>query len=255
MSQSPGLQRNQSLQRAVDLLRALAEVPQGSTVTQLARSSGLPVPTVRRLVATLADAGLAEQHDGGWVLGHELVRLGRAADPYVAVVARARPYLEELAERVGETAVLGASRLPHGVDVICQADTPRMVGIASWVGRSFGLHASAGARIAFACVSDDEIRATLGPGPLHRYTPSTITDVDDYVREIARVRRTGVAESVDELEVGLASIALPIGEIGEACRFSVGICGPTSRVASRPRAEMLAQIATTAQSLDALLRA
>ena len=75
MSHAPGLQRNQSLLRAVDLLRALGERPEGTTVSELARAAGLAIPTARRLVATLADAGLAEQlpTDGRWVLGRELV--------------------------------------------------------------------------------------------------------------------------------------------------------------------------------------
>jgi IclR family acetate operon transcriptional repressor len=232
VSHAPGLQRNQSLQRAIDLLRALGERPEGTSVSELARSTGLAVPTARRLVATLADAGLAEQlpADGRWVLGRELVRLGRAADPFVAVVGRARPVIERLADEAGEAAVLASARLPHAVDVLLQVDAPRMVGVTSWMGRSFGLHASAGGRLAFAAISDDEVRAILGPGPFHRYTASTITDPEAFLDDVREVRRTGVAFGVDDLEDGLTSIALPVGELDPANTFQIGILGPSSRL-------------------------
>lgn len=251
MSHAPGLQRNQSLQRAVAILRALADRREGSTVTELARTTGLPVPTTRRLLATLADARLAERlpGEGPWVLGNELIRLGRAGDPYVGVIVRARPILEQLADEAGETAILGASRLPHSVDVICQVDAPRMVGIASWMGRTFGLHASAGARLALASLSDDEVRAILGPGPFHRYTARTITDPERYLDDIRAVREAGVAVSVDELEDGLATIAVPVGPLGPGCTFGVGLSGPTFRLNEARRAEVLPLLRAAAGSI------
>ena len=99
----PGLVRNQSLQRAVGILRALADRQAGASASDVARDTALPLPTARRLIATLADARLVDRlPDGRWVLGRELVRLGRSADPYVAVVAVARPHLARLAEAAGE---------------------------------------------------------------------------------------------------------------------------------------------------------
>jgi DNA-binding IclR family transcriptional regulator len=255
VSHAPGLQRNQSLLRAIDLLRALGDRPEGTTVSELARTAGLAVPTARRLVATLADAGLAEQlpEDGRWVLGRELVRLGRAADPFVAVVGRARPIIERLADEGGEAAVLAAARLPHAVDVILQVDAPRMVGVTNWMGRSFGLHASAGARLAFASISDDEVREILGPGPFHRYTASTITDPDAFLEDVREVRRTGVSCSVDELEDGLTSIAAPVGALDRANTFQVGILGPTSRLGAERRAALVPRILACARAVERVL--
>ena len=255
MSHAPGLQRNQSLLRAVDLLRALGERPEGTTVSELARTAGLAVPTARRLVATLADAGLAEQlpTDGRWVLGRELVRLGRAADPFVGVVGRVRPIIERLADEAGEAAVLATSRLPHAIDIIFHADAPRMIGVASWMGRSFGLHASAGARLAFAGVTDDEIRAILGPGPFHRYTASTITDPEAFLEDVREVRRTGVALGIDDLEDGLTSIALPVGELDRANTFQIGILGPSSRLGPARREALIPLIRACAGDVERAL--
>lgn len=249
MSHAPGLQRTQSLLRAIDLLRALGARPQGTSVSELARTVELALPTARRLIATLADAGLAEQlPDGRWVLGREVVRLGRVADPYVAVAGKARPIIERMAAELGEAAVLAAARLPQAVDVILQVDAPRMVGVTNWTGRTFGLHASAGARLAFASLADEEVREILGPGPFHRYTASTIVDVGAFIDSLAPVRETGVAISVDELEDGLTTIALPAGEV-----FQIGVLGPSSRLGPERRAALIPALAGYAGELRSLL--
>jgi IclR family acetate operon transcriptional repressor len=250
---APGLQRNQSLQRGADLLRALGDARDGATATALARAVGLPLPTVRRLLATLADAGLAERVAGGglWVVGSELIRIGRAADPHLAAVARARPHLEALAAATGESAVLGASRLPQAVDVLVQLDPPRTIGIGSWVGRSFGLHASAGARIAFAALDDPTVRAILGPGPLPRYTAATITDPAAFVATLTEVRRSAVAVSIDELEEGLATIAVPVGPIDVGHPYALGLSGPTARFGPERREQLTDALRACAAAIAA----
>jgi DNA-binding IclR family transcriptional regulator len=240
VSHAPGIQRNQSLLRAVELLRALGDRPEGTTVSELARA-----------------AGLAEQlaGDGRWVLGRELVRLGRAADPFVGVVGRARPIIERLADEAGEAAVLACARLPHAVDILFPVDAPRMVGVASWMGRSFGLHASAGARLAFAAIPDDEVRTILGPGPFHRYTASTITDPEAFLDEVREVRRAGVAFGIDDLEDGLTSIAQPVGELDPANAFQIGILGPSSRLDRARRQALVPVIRACARDVERALAA
>src|SRR5712691_10682906 len=101
--------RTKSLGRAIDLLRAVAAHPQGASASELARETGLPRSTVTRTLATLADAGLVE-HAGDWVLGYELVRLARAADPYRGIVEAARGVLAQLRDDSDESALLAVTR-------------------------------------------------------------------------------------------------------------------------------------------------
>src|SRR5437764_857062 len=103
--------RTKSLGRAVDLLHAVAARPGGSSGVELARATGLPRSTVTRTLRTLADLGLVEQ-PGAWVLGYELVRLARAADPYRALVEAARGVLARLRDEIGESALLAGTRGP-----------------------------------------------------------------------------------------------------------------------------------------------
>src|SRR5438445_754339 len=96
-ARNASLPRNQSLVRGAELLRALANRPKGASVAEVARAVGLPRTTVTRLLATLAEIGFAERVDSSWIVGREVMRLGRAADPFRLLIDVARPLLDNLA--------------------------------------------------------------------------------------------------------------------------------------------------------------
>ena len=110
--ESPGVPRTKALQRAVSVLHAVAGEP-GASASSLGRTAGLPRATVTRTLRTLADAGLVEEVDGGWMLGYEVVRLARGADPFRAVIRAAGRPLDQLRDATGESALLAVPLGPH----------------------------------------------------------------------------------------------------------------------------------------------
>lgn len=253
---APRLARNQSLQRAASLLWAIAERPGGSSAAELSRVTGLPAPTTGRLLATLADLGLADlRRDGSqWVLGYELSRLARAADPFAAFVDRAQTQLSALAIRTGESATIIHARAPESIEVIAQADAPTLVGMTNWLGRSFGMHASASGKLALAMALDDDdaIRRYADAG-LERLTPRTIVEPSALVKELRRVRQRGYGTTVDELEEGLAGIAISIAELSAGALLILGLGGPSSRLDARRRREVLPVLHEYAAGIRPLL--
>jgi DNA-binding IclR family transcriptional regulator len=253
MSHAPSLQRTQSLTRAITLLRAAAATQGGASTAALARAAGLPVATAARLLATLSDAGFVERTvtDEGWVLGGELVRLARDADPHITLVNRARPLMERLAETAGESAMLAVPCVPVGVEVLLQIDAPRLLGATNWVGRTFPLHASASGKVALAELSDADLAAWISREGLQRYTDHTITDFAELRAELAGVRRRGYAELADELEDGLAAIAAVVRTSGGALAAMIGVSGPSFRLTGKRRAELVPHILDAASELGA----
>ena len=49
------------------------------------------------------------------------------------------------------------------------------------------------------------------------------------------MRRSGVALGIDDLEDGLTSMSLPVGELDRANTFQIGILGPSSRLGAARR--------------------
>ena len=257
---APGLPRAQSLTRAAALVRAVGVASAGgggATTAALARACGLPVATAARLLATLSDEGFVERTpDGaGWTLGIPLVRLARAADPDRALVATARPVLEDLADAAGESAALAVARAGPAMDVIAQADGPGLLGVSDWVGREFPLHASAPGKLVLAELDDDALGAWVARVRPERFTRRTITSVRGLRAELAAIRAQGYAELDGELEPELASLAVTVrGASGAAVAF-IGVSGPGGRLDARRRRALLGPLRAAGQRLEKALAA
>lgn len=213
--------------------------------------TGLPRSTVARTLRTLADTGLVDETgERTWLLGHELIRLARTADPSRKLVDAAHPTLQRLRDAAGESALLAVPRGLPGMEILLQVDPERHVGVANWVGADVPLHASSAGKLVLAELGEGELGAWLDASPLPRFTDKTITDAGALRAELELVRRQGWAEFVDELEVGLASMSAPVRMRGGLLLGIVGVSGPTFRLTRARRRELLPLVLGAAAAVE-----
>ena len=215
--------RTQSLTRALALLHAIEQYGQRASTAELARATELAPATAGRLLATLDDAGFASRSARGWSIGPELVRLGQRADPRRELARRAQPLLDDLAATAAESAMLALPRPGPGVEVIAQADGPRLLGLTNWIGRSIAVHASAAGKLVLAELSERALAAWIARERPERLTPRTIVSRRALAREMDRVREQGWAEIDEESEPGLASIAVGVRDDSGRARRGRGL--------------------------------
>lgn len=232
-----GVPRNQSLGRAIGVLRAVSERPEGVTASQLAEATAIPLPTVVRILATLEDDRIVERASTGWRVGGELIRIAGAGSQHQVLTAQARPILGELAERTGESAMLGVRTGTFAIEVVDQVEAEQLIVATSWVGRTFALHASAFGKLVLADLPDDDFASVVAKG-LEQCTERTIVTAAALRDEIARIRERGYAETVDELEIGLTGIAI-LATCGDGRQVALGAGGPTQRLGARKRVVVL----------------
>jgi DNA-binding IclR family transcriptional regulator len=73
----------------------------------------------------------------------------------------------------------------------------------------------------------------LPEGELEQLTPATLSDADAVRRDGRRARDRGWSLTEDELEIGLTGIAVPVFGLRGDVVASLGISGPTPRLAER----------------------
>src|SRR6201990_3747808 len=79
----------QSIERAFDLLEMLADAGGAMGLSELATASGLPLPTVHRLMRTLVNRGdIRQEASRPYTLGSGLIRLGRDSSHLLRPPAR-----------------------------------------------------------------------------------------------------------------------------------------------------------------------
>lgn len=91
---------------AFRLLRAVPRTVPGRQVAQLVRLTGLPRPTVHRLLGQLRETGVVEQVDGHWVLATDLIRLAGHVEPHAGLRRSAAGILHALRAGTGAAASL-----------------------------------------------------------------------------------------------------------------------------------------------------
>jgi DNA-binding IclR family transcriptional regulator len=229
-----------SVERAIAILDLLA---QGGwrTGAEVARALQVHRSTALRLLGTLERHAIVErdQRTARYRLGRRLPQLASVVTGEFDLRYVARPICEQLAAAAGETATLDV--LVGDVIVpIEQATASTSVVSVNWLGRRTPVHCTASGK-AILAFGPEAVRERLLSGPLDSVTPNTITDRAGLELQLEAARRSGVAHTHEELEVGLDAIAAPVfGADGEVVA-ALDVSGPTHRlrVDSRPELDRL----------------
>lgn len=215
----------QSVSRAFEILEVIAEAGTAVGVTDIAERSGLPMPTVHRLLQTLATGGYVFQTPKRrYALGARLIGLSRYAGGALGV--ELRPLLATVVATVGESASVAVLDQDFA-RYISHVPSERSMRMFTEVGNKVSLHASGVGKAILSKMTAEEIRHAISHRELRRFTPSTITDPEVLAQAIRGVQDSGYAIDDGEHETGVTCVAVPIpGPLFLAASIS----GPTGRM-------------------------
>jgi len=222
----PHVPGTQAVERGAQLLLEVlaSEGPVG--VTELARATDLPKSTASRLLGVLGRHGLVAQ-DGPRGLfrpGPAILAHARRGLYERTLAELARPALDALVALCDETVNLAVPGV-GGVEHLAQVDGRHFLGAGMWVGRRVDYHCSAVGKVFLAHGA-----AALPAGPLPAAGPAAILDRGALERELRAVARAGHATAIDELEAGLAAVAVPVRGGGGEVVAALAVSGPTLRL-------------------------
>jgi IclR family acetate operon transcriptional repressor len=238
----------QSVERAFGLLEVLADAGGALGVSQLAQESGLPLPTIHRLVRTLVDLGyLRQDASRRYVLGPRLIRIGEASAHLLGVWAR--PHLARLVDQLGESANLA---MLDGDEIVyvAQVQSRQSMRMFTEVGRRVLPHCTAVGKAIMAEMPADAVREILRRTGMPQHTGSTITDPDVFARELAAAAERGYAVDEGEQETGVRCVAVAVPDA--PARLAISVSGPEGRMTDTlvERAVPLLQEAGSGLSAD-----
>ncbi|MHA6801279.1 IclR family transcriptional regulator [Bounagaea algeriensis] len=216
----------QSVERTFELLELMADAGGEVALSELADKSGLPLPTIHRIMRTLVTRGYVRQQPSRhYVLGPGLIRLGETASR--ALGTWARPYLAELTEATGETsnmAVLDADQIVY----VAQVPSQHSMRMFTEVGRRVDAHATAVGKAVLATLPADPVHQLLTRTHMRPHTERTVTTVDGMWDEIERIQQQGYAVDDGEQEVGVRCYAVALPHT--PARAAISISGPEGRM-------------------------
>ena len=186
----------QSLGRAFAILEAVAQHREGIGLAELSKLVGLHNSTTFHLAKTMVSLGYLRQEKDSkrYRVGRPLFALAASALDEIEMVNVATPVLEELSRETHESSHF-AVRMGDAIVVIARTSGPGAFQLTDRVGVVRPAHCTALGKIILASLRPDQAEPL--PRTRRRMKPSTtkksITNVAVLLREIAEIRRTGVA--------------------------------------------------------------
>lgn len=242
--------------RVLDLLELLAVLPAAVGTSEIARRLNIPKSSASMLIGTLESRGYVASDDARRFRLHEALRSeGGWLGGYYGLLRRlARPVMNQLVERTGETSFLGAKTPDHRLQYFEKVVSPNEVRFDADITDPRPLHCTAVGLVLLAFQEEGETEAFLAGAQLRRLTDKSITDVRVLRAELAKVRKRGLATAADAHVVGASGVAAPIFGPDGRILAGLNVSAPTWRF-QKVSSRMVEELERAADHLNRLLSA
>jgi DNA-binding IclR family transcriptional regulator len=220
-----------SVAKALRLIDYLAEAKRPLSLQELTQYAGIPKSTLHGLLTPLRESGLIEQgQDGRYRLGIRLFELGSIVSASWNIASIARPHLQNIAIQTGQSVQLSMID-KCGVLILDYADTNSSLRVVTEVGDRLPIHSTALGKAILAFLPEIQAKGCLKTG-MFSFTPHTITDMEDMMAALEKIRERGYAIEDGENRIGLRGVAAPIFDISGAPVYALGVIGMFRRTIS-----------------------
>ena len=239
--------------RLLALLEVIATKDQLFSLQSLVEETGLPKPTLHRMLQQLESANML-QRDGDGRHYSTGVRLRRLAENLLfnSTVHGARhTVLRKLVEEVGESCNITA--LSGGeVLYLDRVETPAPLRFYLRSGSRVPVHCSASGKLFLAQMTPTQRRRLLENVELERFTDKTRIERAALEAEIERVKRDGYALDDEEFLPGLLCVAVLVPSSRGRSNLGIAIQAPIMRLTPEKALQFLPALQRAAKALAAI---
>jgi IclR family transcriptional regulator, pca regulon regulatory protein len=199
----------EALARGLDVLACFDADHPGMSLSEVATAAGLARPTARRLLLTLEELGFVRSSGGVFFLTPKVLTLGMAYVGALGLWDIARPHLEALVARTGESSSMAQL---DGSDIVyvARVSVPKLIALRVDIGTRFPAVQTSQGKVLLAALSPDELEAALAQ-PSRAGLPPYIGRSEERLKaELTEIRARGWALADEELAPGVRSVAVPV---------------------------------------------
>jgi len=222
-----------SAARVLELVEFLAAAEGGVSLGEATGGLAAPKSSTLMLLRTLVNLGYAYRDNGTdrYFLStdYRAGAFGWVADPLARLSAVARPVMEDLSRRLGETVTLGVwgqgAQARMLIKIVAEVDVRYDTDIT----RAIPLYCTAIGRTLLSGRAPEDRAALIGEGPLKAVTPHTLTDRSKLLALLETVKRDGFAIAMEEFALGGTGVAAPVADAHGAVIAALNIGCVTNR--------------------------
>ena len=221
----------QVVERMMNLLDALAEQEESSSLKLMAEQTGLHPSPAHRILNDMVACRLVERGDGGtYRLGLKLLELGNLVKARLSVREAAQVPMRTLHKLTGETVNLSV-RQGDEIVYIDRAYSERSgMQVVRAIGGRAPLHLTSVGKLFLASDDTNQVRAYVTRTGLSGHTKNSITDLHKLETELNQVRKVGNSRDDEELELGVSCFAAAILDDSGKLVAGLSLSSPTDRM-------------------------
>ncbi|MCX4982148.1 helix-turn-helix domain-containing protein [Streptomyces sp. NBC_00572] len=209
------------MQRALRLLEAVSSHAEGAPAKQLARETGLPLPTTYHLLRTLTHEGYLVREKGVFVLGDAAVRLAGGGD-----VQNRRIKIEDSLARwrdeIGVPVYFALYREGE-IELVAVADTPSAPAVEEWADFRETAHAHAIGQCLLSQLDLKSRQDHLDRHPVEAITPYTVRNQRLLLERLGGLGRMEPLVERQEYALGTVCAAIPITAGSAAAAMAISL--------------------------------
>jgi len=245
---------HQSLKRGLQIVEMVAEMAEPPTLSAIARKSKLNRSTTHHLLKALVEFGYLVQAPKTHIysLSSKLFRITRRNWTAEQLAEIAAPFLEKLGNLTGEGTSLAVFRNGH-VIVAAKQEQDGPLRVVQRIGESRPVYCTAVGKVLAAGLPERELEELIEKTDFKRKTPKTITSPVVFRKEMARIRKKGVAFDNEEHIKGVRCLAAPIRDYSGETRAALCVVGPKDNLSPKRMSKLQHDLLTVAAALSARL--
>src|SRR3954465_136878 len=212
----------EALARGLDILAAFGADHRVMSLSEVAAAAGLARPTPRRLLLPREELGYVRSAGGSFELTPKVMNLGLAYVSSLGLWDIARPHLEALVARTGESSSMAQL---DGSDIVyvARVSVPKLIALRVEIGTHFPAVQTSQGKVLLAALPPDQVAAALAQ-PSRSGLPPPIRPPRGQLRgELAEIRARGWALADEELAPGVRSVAVPVRDGTGAVRAAMNV--------------------------------
>lgn len=243
-----------SLARGLEVLRAFNRTRRKMTLSEVAVETGNTRAGARRILLTLVHEGYAVADGKLFDLTPQVLELGYSVLSSKGAWDIARPFIDHLSEELRES-VSAATLDKFEAVYVTGTQYHRVISVGITVGARFPAHATATGRVLLAAQPEEMWPGIIQNIPLTPLTDRTVIDRQAFRRILEQTREQGWALVDQELEIGLASIAVPLRKASGGLVGAINVGVPVIRMtADRMVDDILPRLLETADNISQALK-
>jgi IclR family transcriptional regulator, pca regulon regulatory protein len=199
----------EAIARGIDVITAFAPHRSALTLSEVAAAAGLARPTARRILLTLEQLGYVRSVAGAFTLTPRVLELGMAYVRSLGLWDVARPHMERLVARTGESSSIGQL---DGSDIVyvARVAVPKIIALRVEIGTRFPAPPTSLGKVLLAGLPPDELAAALAEPSRSGVTPRWRPGRAELEAVLRDVRAQGWALTDEQLAPGIRSVAAPL---------------------------------------------